>query len=120
MRRRLNFLAALRPSRTAPTAAARRVRVFCNNDRDILDGYQPEAHLVLAYTLTAPTACSDSQILEWVFAMFNDHPLDADDETHTRAWYDSGLRSLSVGDVVAIDDNFYACASIGWIPIEPR
>ncbi|WP_280423858.1 hypothetical protein [Nocardia carnea] len=51
--------------------------------------------------------------------MLNDQPISAEDNEHTRAWYDSGLRSLSAGDVVAIDDYFHACAGVDWQPIAP-
>ncbi|MGW6332149.1 hypothetical protein [Nocardia rhamnosiphila] len=98
------------------------MRVFLNQSRVAFTGYQPGAPLVLAYTLTLPTAhtVDDLQALDRVFAIFNGHPAYDKDDEHTRAWYDSGLRSLSVGDVIALDDRSYACAAVGWQLLEPR
>lgn len=92
-----------------------RVRVFCHPG-PIPDHYEPGTPLVLAYTgtLTAERGTTDHQILRRVYAMFNDAPTEPGDAEHTRAWYDSGLRSLSVGDVVALDDRHYACEPTGW------
>ncbi|MFF0532848.1 hypothetical protein ACFYT3_31300 [Nocardia amikacinitolerans] len=96
------------------------IAVFLNNDpRALLDGYSPGAQLVLAYryTLPAATAGTDPLLLERVFAAFNDHPVHPSDQPHAEAWIAKRLRSLSVGDVVALDDRYYACASVGWTSI---
>lgn len=103
-----------------PTARKTEVSVFCNATGR-LGCYRPRDHLVLAYTctLTGSATTTDAEFLERVFAMFNDHPDPnfSGDAAHTAAWYDSGLRSLSVGDVVAIDGRHYACDSHGWVPL---
>ncbi|MET8779072.1 hypothetical protein ABZV58_29060 [Nocardia sp. NPDC004654] len=96
------------------------VAVFVNTDPlALLDGYSPGAQLVLAYryTMAAASAGEDRMLLERVFAAFNDHPVHPDDQQHADAWAAKRLRSLSVGDVVAIDDRYYACASVGWTSI---
>lgn len=103
-----------------PHARTAEVSVFCNATGR-LGYYRPGDHLVFAYTctLTGGATTSDTEFLERVFAMFNDHP-DPNfpgDAAHTSAWYDSGLRSLSVGDIVAINGRHYACDSHGWVPL---
>lgn len=108
--------------RRTPALIDRHVRVFLNQSRVAFAGYQPGAPLALVYTLTLDTVltASDPQTLDRVFAMFNGHPLHDKDAEHTRTWYDSRLRSISVGDVVALDDRSYACAAVGWQLLEPR
>ncbi|MEU2032786.1 hypothetical protein [Nocardia amamiensis] len=96
------------------------VRVLLNNDpHSLLHGYTPTAPLVLAYQYTIPTGHTpaDAVILERAFAAFNGHPEYPDDHAHADAWADQRLRSLSVGDVVALDDRHYACQPMGWAPI---
>ncbi|WP_327097141.1 hypothetical protein OIE68_46015 [Nocardia vinacea] len=96
------------------------VRVFLNHaPHSLLHGYTPAAPLVLAYEYTVPTGSpsADAVILERAFAAFNGHPEHPDDHTHADAWAAKPLRSLSVGDVVAIDDRHYACESAGWTRI---
>lgn len=100
------------------------VRVFLNNNpHATLHGYTRAAGLVLAYdyTLPAEDAAADDVLLERAFAAFNGHPDRAEDHVHAAVWTGKRLRSLSVGDVVAIDDCYYACQSRGWTPIpSPR
>ncbi|MEU2258164.1 hypothetical protein ABZ540_33890 [Nocardia xishanensis] len=96
------------------------VTVWLNDDSDAISvGFRPGARLVLAYryTLPAATTGTDSLLLERVFAAFNGEPVHPDDERHADAWPTKGLRSLSVGDIVAIDNRYYACESVGWTPI---
>ncbi|MGV9823478.1 hypothetical protein [Nocardia xishanensis] len=96
------------------------VTVFVNTDPlALLCGYSPGAQLVLAYryTLPAATVGDDRLLLERVFAAFNDQPVHPDDQLHADAWAAKRLRSLSVGDVVALDDRYYACAPVGWMSI---
>ncbi|WP_433755796.1 hypothetical protein [Nocardia sp. CA-135398] len=96
------------------------VRVFLNRaPYSLLHGYTPDAPLVLAYQYNVPAegAPADAVILERAFAAFNGHPTHPDDHAHADAWADKPLRSLSVADVVAIDDRHYACESAGWTRI---
>ncbi len=112
---------ALRAARRWLTPGPRlTVTVLLNQDPDTLfSGYLPGARLILAYryTLPAVTAGEDRMLLERVFAAFNDQPVHPDDQLHADAWAAKRLRSLSVGDVVAIDDRYYACAPVGWMSI---
>ncbi|WP_327100290.1 hypothetical protein OIE68_16870 [Nocardia vinacea] len=92
------------------------VRVFLNHaPHSLLHGYTPSAPLALAYEYAISTEgpAADAVILERAFAAFNGHPEHPDDHAHADAWTDKRLRSLSVGDVVAIDDRHYACESAG-------
>ncbi|MFI9410120.1 hypothetical protein [Nocardia gamkensis] len=123
---------ALRALRDAVSAPAPHpgevwVRVYLNTDPTaLLTGYRPDAPVTLAYTYLLradPVTDTDAVVLERVFAAFNDHPEHADDQIHTDTWYAkgmqgvTGLRSLSVGDIVELDDRHYACASTGWSPV---
>ncbi|MET7772053.1 hypothetical protein [Nocardia sp. NPDC005366] len=108
-----------------------RVRIYLNTDPTaLLTGYRPDAPVTLAYSYLLrvdPAADTDAVVLERVFAAFNDHPEHDDDKIHTDTWYANGmrgvtgLRSLSVGDLVALDDRHYACQSLGWtrVPAPP-
>ncbi|WP_433194413.1 hypothetical protein ACQP1G_37500 [Nocardia sp. CA-107356] len=104
----------------APHRRAVTVRVFLNRDpHSLLHGYTRDAPLVLAYEYNVTTAAApaDAVILERAFAAFNSHPEHPDDHAHADAWAEKPLRSLSVGDVVAIEDRYYACESSGWMRI---
>ncbi|WP_406274514.1 hypothetical protein OH799_01315 [Nocardia sp. NBC_00881] len=96
------------------------VRVLLNSaPHSLLHGYTPAPPLILAYEYTIPVggAPADAVILERPFAAFNGHPERPDDNAHANAWADKRLRSLSVGDVIAIDDRHYACQSVEWTRI---
>jgi len=96
------------------------VIIYLNADPEaMLTGYSPGAPMVLShrYTLPAATAGTDSLLLERIFAALNSHPVHPDDQQHATAWTAEHRRSLSVGDVVAIDDRLYACAARGWTSI---
>ncbi|WP_278314988.1 hypothetical protein [Lolliginicoccus levis] len=93
------------------------VRIFHNIARDEqgrhagFAGYRPghQVELVFAYSAEG----SDDELLERAFFLTNigSGPL-AD------AYRARGLRSLSVGDVLAIGQRYYGCDRIGWQPIE--
>ncbi|MGY2116617.1 hypothetical protein ACW9HR_22155 [Nocardia gipuzkoensis] len=118
-------LTALRDAALASRRPAQvRVRVYLNTDPTaLLTGYRP-APVTLAYTYLLrvdPAADTDQALLERVFAAFNDHPAHDDDQIHTDTWYGKRLRSLSVGDLVGLDDRHYTCQSRGWtrVPAPP-
>ncbi|WP_280186202.1 MULTISPECIES: hypothetical protein [Nocardia] len=93
------------------------ITVFLNADRPSTPyRYHRGAPLVAAYEYTVPAAkvWSDQLMLDRAFAAFNGYPKYPDDHAHADAWAAAGRRSLSVGDVVAIDDRHYACESFGW------
>ncbi|MEV4238952.1 hypothetical protein AB0J47_27670 [Nocardia sp. NPDC049737] len=101
----------------APHHRAVTMRVFLNQQPHfLLHGYTPDAALVLAYTysVSADNAPADEVLLERAFAAFNGFPEHDDDHTHAQAWAAKRFRSLAVGDVVALDDRYYACQSAGW------
>jgi hypothetical protein len=43
---------------------------------------------------------------------------DPHDNAVVREYRDAGNRSLSMGDVVVIDDRAYTCAAVGWARVE--
>ena len=103
---------AVRAARRHPARV--RVRAYLDSAPDALaHGFPADGPVTLAYDCTLPDG-PDAVLLERVFAMFNDHPAHAADRIHTDAWYAEGLRSLSVGDVVALDDRHYRCQPHGW------
>lgn len=112
---------ALRDAVFAPRSTRVRVRVYLNIDpAALLTGYRPGAPVALAYAFVLrvnPAVDTDEVLLERVFAAFNDHPEHDDDHAHTDAWYAKRLRSLSVGDLVGLDDRHYTCQSLGWTPV---
>jgi hypothetical protein len=90
------------------------VRIFHNAARDEAGrnlgffGYQAEHPMVLVFAYTT-SSDTDGVAVEEAFEEFNigEGPL-------AQAYRDRGLRSLSVGDVVAVDDRYHACAESGW------
>jgi hypothetical protein len=83
----------------------------------MLNGYQPSDPVVRVFTYQAAPAGSLEEIAEETFAICNGHPNDAAGEDLTRGYYERGLRSLSVGDVVAVGEVGLAVGRAGWIPI---
>lgn len=103
------------------------LRVYHNVARDeadrpvgMLDGYQPghAVALVARLTLRAPT---DLDACDIAFRLFNvgDDPEFGPPDARAVEYRQRGNRSLSTGDVVAVNGRFYACARVGWTPIEP-
>jgi len=69
----------------------------------------------LGFTYEMPSSwLSVSTLLEWVFTEGNI----GETSEFATGYRAAGNRSISVGDVVVIDDVSYACASTGWTPIE--
>ena len=62
----------------------------------------------------------DSDILERAFELFNAplEYLDDDDLKIARRYRSERLRSLSVGDVVEVDNVKYLCEGVGWRKLE--
>lgn len=58
----------------------------------------------------------DMAICERAFELFNIGDPDTNAVVHR--YRSAGNRSLSVGDVVVIDDRAFTCASFGWEPVE--
>lgn len=55
-------------------------------------------------------------LLERAFAAMNGHPGPSDTDLRD-AYYNRRLRSLCVGDVIAIGETAWTCASFGWDPV---
>ncbi|MCC3317955.1 MULTISPECIES: hypothetical protein [Nocardia] len=83
-------------------------------------GFQPRHVLSLAYTyhelavgvtpLNGAADAFDKPVLDRVFLLFNGIHTDR----HSRDYFAAGNRSLSPGDVVAIDGRCYACTDTAW------
>jgi hypothetical protein len=96
-----------------------RVRVYINEQETIKTtdgvtkshwfGYSPGDELRLAIEYDVP-AGPDASVLEDAFRLFN-----IEEEDPRAVEYRSRRnRSLSVGDVVEINDRRYACEMLGW------
>jgi len=73
--------------------------------------YPAEFHT--AYTVV--TEDSDATLLERVFAEWN-----GGSGMESEKFESSKVRSLSVGDIVAINGNYYQCKSFGWKHVDPN
>jgi hypothetical protein len=82
----------------------------------MLDGYTPGDPMVRVFTYQAqPRGRTPEQIADRAYSAFNGYPLDDDDTTLARAYYQRQLRSLSAGDVVSVGDMLLAVARpAGW------
>ncbi|MGM1063107.1 hypothetical protein [Saccharothrix sp. Mg75] len=94
------------------------IRVFHNlHDRALLVGHQgqPVAE-VLAYREPPSTRSRDVDLVESAFQLCNigDDPEFGRPDPRAVRYRHRGNRSLSIGDVVAVDGRFYACQRIGW------
>ena len=79
-------------------------------------GHQPEHPMRVVYSCLADASQSDDETLEQAFFAFNvgDDPLFGEPLAVAVEYRAKRNRSLSVGDVVAVDRRLYACASFGW------
>ena len=81
-------------------------------------GYQPGHPMVRVFAYQAdPAGQAPEVIAEEAFAICNGHPDDAWGEELSRRYYARELRSLSVGDVVAVGEAPLAVARAGWTPV---
>lgn len=110
-------------TRFAPSQPPTRIRVFHNTNRAaMLDGYGPDDRTVevFAYDEPAVTAgTTDEESAAGVYELTNvgDDPSFGTPDHRALEYRARRNRSLSVGDVIAINGRFYACASSGWTPI---
>jgi len=106
-----------------------RIRAFLNEERDeqgrpvgMLDGYASGHSLRLALDADQERDDPDLDVCEWMFWLLNvgDDPDYNNGVAQPLAdeYRFHGNRSLSVGDVVAVDDEFYACGRVGWVRID--
>jgi hypothetical protein len=111
-----------------------RVRIFHTDDlASAYDTDGPGTGLREVFSCDEPDPAADSSgtenvpegvhlaILERMFFLFNvgDDPAFGTPDPRAVAYRRQRLRSLSMGDVVALDDVFYACASVGWKRLDP-
>jgi hypothetical protein len=80
----------------------------------MLNGYQPGDPVVRVFTYQAAPAGTPEEIAEEAFGICNDHPRDVHGEDLARRYYECELRSLSVGDVVAVGEAGLAVGRTGW------
>jgi hypothetical protein len=81
----------------------------------MLEGYQPGDPVVRVFTYQAdPAGRAPEQIAEEAFAICNGHPADARGADLARRYYERELRSLSVGDIVAVGEVGLAVGRAGW------
>ena len=104
-----------------------RVRIYLNTTEvsgvptGMLLGYQQGDDLTLALTTTIMASADDTTICRRVFELLN---VGDDPERNTVidprvvAYRSEGHRSLSVGDVIAIADRWYAVDRVGFIRID--
>jgi len=80
-----------------------------------LDGFTPGDPMVRVFTYQAtPRGRSPEAIAEDAFALANGHPRDDETARLSRLYYQRRLRSLSVGDVVAVGEVPLAVGRVGW------
>ena len=78
-------------------------------------GYQPGDPMVRVFTYQADPAGRAPEVMaEEAFAICNGHPRDAAGEELSRRYYARELRSLSVGDLVAVGEAALVCERAGW------
>jgi hypothetical protein len=81
----------------------------------MLDGYRPGDPVVAVFTYQAdPAGRTAERIADEAFAICNGHPRDAHGYDLARRYYERELRSLSVGDIVAVGEVPLAVGRIGW------
>ncbi len=104
------------------------VQVFHNVERDsqgrpvgMMDGFQPHHPVSPVAELRLPAGYGFQRVCGWVFHLFNvgDDPDFGTPDAVAIAYRERGNRSLSVGDVVRVADDWYACKGVGWAPIDP-
>ena len=99
-----------------------KTHIYLNEGDGNFFGYVPSKHaphLKYVTAFTQPDARDDIAALELAFQVGNG----ADPESDV-LYYNHGVRSISVGDVIAIERDgaltAFACASMGWEPVDPQ
>lgn len=91
------------------------IRIYHNGARDEegrnlgFFGYKPEHPMVLVFAYVIPEL-DPGLAIEEAFHTFN-----VGEDDLAQAYRARRLRSLSVGDIVAVDGKFYSCENAGWI-----
>lgn len=103
-----------------------RVTVYHNCARDddgrpvaFLDGYQPDHAVTPVADLNVPGPADRSDVLDRMYFLFNvgDDPDFGTPNAMAVEYRKRENRSLSIGDVVCVDDEWFACADSGWTPV---
>lgn len=86
----------------------------------MLDGYREGHRLVLVTQFEMDGGAVDNSTLEEVFRLLNvgDDPEFGTPDPRAVAYRAAGNRSLSVGDVVQVDGEWFAVDRFGWTPIK--
>ncbi|TVT27908.1 hypothetical protein FNH05_30680 [Amycolatopsis rhizosphaerae] len=107
----------------APPRPPARIRVFHNvSPAAMAFGFDHDDRVVEVYAYDEPAvtvSTTDEEIAAKVFELFNVGAKAGFGTPDHRAleYRDRRNRSLSVGDVIAIDGRYYACGSSGWTSI---
>ncbi|MGF6884948.1 hypothetical protein ABIA39_003477 [Nocardia sp. GAS34] len=109
------------PDAVSATPIPRRVRILLNHRHARIYGYRASDVLreVHSYdedpspgTVDDPSLPADLPLIRRSFERFN-----IGTDRHAHQYFRARNRSLSIGDVIAIDDRYYACTETEWIPI---
>jgi hypothetical protein len=84
----------------------------------MLSGYEPGHELELAFEASV-AAAPDLAICEEIFRLLNvgDDPEFGLPDLRALAYRAQGHRSLSVGDLVTVENRAYACARVGFVAV---
>ncbi|UVS80591.1 hypothetical protein [Actinokineospora sp. UTMC 2448] len=96
-----------------PDTGQLHVRIYLNSAPDAFRGYRPQHEVV---EVAAYLATRHDGVLDDAFHMFNvgDDPCFGPPDPRAVTYRLRGNRSLSVGDVIALDDEFHSCEPAGW------
>jgi hypothetical protein len=100
----------------------RTVTVWHNVEKDgphpvgMLYGYKPGHAMCPVFTYVTCATPDSTNIPEDAFKMFNapEDYLSPEELALARRYRANRLRSLSIGDIVQVDDTYYACESFGF------
>lgn len=96
------------------------ISVYFNLHEDHFFGYEHGHPVQRVFSYEAPRTSGLMELAEEAFAAFN-APLELLSEPYrgvAERYRAAGNRSLSVGDLLKIDDDWVACASAGWTRLE--
>lgn len=96
------------------------VTVYFNLHTDHFFGYEPGHPVRQVFSYEAPSTSDLMGLADEAFGAFN-APYELLAEPYrvvAEQYRAAGNRSLSVGDVLKVDDTWLACASAGWVKLE--
>lgn len=94
-------------------------RPFASNHDRFSETIEMPRYRALNFRCVAPHS-EIMSILSWLYAATNDRPSNRDGEQKwiCGVFNNAEEYSISVGDVIQVDDSFYMCGAIGWKKIE--